>query len=356
MERYNRHTILPEIGEQGQEKLNKAKVLVIGAGGLGCPVLQYLTAAGVGCIGIVDFDTVDESNLQRQILFGTTSLGENKALAAKESLSNLNPLVTINEYQYKLSSENALELFSQYDIVVDGTDNFASRYLINDASVISNIPLVYGAIYKFDGQVSVFNYQGGPSYRCLFPEPPKAGSTANCSEVGVLGVLPGIIGTMQANEVIKIILNLGKVLSGELLCYNTLDCSFTKLNLERNNSEIDKIIAKKDDFVNHIYEMSCEIETTTLSIKEALLRDNVQFIDVREHYEQPKIEELNPTYIPLSEIEDSLDKLDKTKAKIFFCKAGVRSQNAVYILQQYGITNIYSITDDIMTIFRTVKN
>lgn len=204
MSRYNRHIILSDVGQIGQDKLSKAKVLVVGAGGLGCPVLQYLTAAGIGELGIIDFDVVEESNLQRQILFGTSSLGTNKALAAKNRLEDLNPTIQINAYTEKLTSKNALELFKEYDIIVDGTDNFATRYLVNDAAILTNKPIVYGAIYKFEGQVSVFNYQNGPSYRCLFPNAPKEGSVANCSEVGVLGVLPGIIGTMMANEVLKI--------------------------------------------------------------------------------------------------------------------------------------------------------
>ena len=206
MSRYNRHIILSEIGQAGQDKLSNAKVLVIGAGGLGCPVLQYLAAAGIGTIGIVDFDIVDISNLQRQVLFGTSSLGKNKAEAAKQRLEDLNNEISIIAYPEKLTHKNAIDLFNQYDIIVDGTDNFETRYLVNDACIITNKPLVFGAIYKFEGQVSVFNYQNGPSYRCLFPSPPKEGTVPNCSEIGVLGVLPGIIGSMQANEVLKIII------------------------------------------------------------------------------------------------------------------------------------------------------
>ena len=199
MSRYNRHIILSDVGQEGQDKLLSAKVLVVGAGGLGCPVLQYLVAAGIGKIGIIDFDVIEESNLQRQILFGASSLGLNKALAAKKRLEDLNPTITINAYPKKLTPNNVLEYFDNYDIIVDGTDNFSTRYLINDAAIIKNKPVVYGAIYKFEGQVSVFNHKNGPSYRCLFPTPPKEGSVANCTEVGVLGVLPGIIGGMQAN-------------------------------------------------------------------------------------------------------------------------------------------------------------
>ena len=222
MNRYSRHIILSEIGQIGQDRISNTKVLVIGAGGLGCPILQYLTAAGVGTIGIIDFDVVELSNLQRQVLFGTSSLGKNKAIAAKARLEDLNDSISIIAYPEPLTYQNAIALFNQYNIIVDGSDNFETRYLVNDACIITNKPLVFGAIYKFEGQVSVFNYQNGPSYRCLFPTPPKKDSVPNCSEIGVLGVLPGIIGSMQANEVLKIILGLGNSLSGKLLCYNAL--------------------------------------------------------------------------------------------------------------------------------------
>ena len=214
--------MLSEIGITGQKKLKDSKVLVIGAGGLGCPVLQYITAAGVGSIGIIDFDVVDVSNLQRQILYSTNDIGANKAAAAKERLNALNPLINIIAYEYKLSNKNALELFSQYDIIVDGSDNFSTRYLVNDACVLTEKPLVYGAIHKFEGQVTVFNFEQGPSYRCLFPEAPSPDSAPNCSETGVLGVLPGIIGVYQANEVLKIILGIGESLSGKLLLIDAL--------------------------------------------------------------------------------------------------------------------------------------
>ena len=228
MNRYNRHIILSEIGQIGQDKLTNAKVLVVGAGGLGCPILQYLAAAGIGTLGVIDFDVVDESNLQRQILFGTSSLKQNKAIAAKKRLEDLNDTITINAYPYQLDYQNALDLLIQYDIVVDGSDNFETRYLVNDACIITNKPLVFGAIYKFEGQLAVFNYENGPSYRCLFPNPPKKDSVPNCSEIGVLGVLPGIIGTMQANEVLKIILSIGNTLSGKLFCFNALTLQNSK--------------------------------------------------------------------------------------------------------------------------------
>ena len=236
MERYSRHIALNEIGVRGQEKISKAKVLVVGAGGLGCPVLQYLAAAGIGTLGIVDFDVVEESNLQRQILYGTSTTGENKALAAKKKLEDLNPTISIDAIPEKLAYSNVVSLFNQYDIIVDGSDNFETRYLINDAALITNRPVVFGAIFKFEGQLSVFNYNNGPTYRCLFPVPPTKENIPNCSEVGVLGVLPGIVGSMQANEVLKIVLGIGEVLSGKLCCYNSKTNDFQILLIQKNFS------------------------------------------------------------------------------------------------------------------------
>jgi len=355
LNRYNRHIILSEIGQKGQDKLSNVKVLVVGAGGLGCPALQYLTAAGIGTIGIIDFDIVTESNLQRQVLFGTSSLGKNKAIAAKERLQDLNNTVKINAYPEKLTHKNALAFFKDYDVIVDGTDNFATRYLINDASVITNKPLVYGAIYKFEGQVSVFNYQGGPSYRCLFPIPPKEGAIPNCSEIGVLGVLPGIIGSMQANEVLKIILSLGNVLSGKLLCYNALTTQTNTLIVNKSENEINEILSNKDNFQNNKKEFSCSFSLPEISIEEAFQKNNVQFIDVRERHELPKIEALNPTQIPLSELENNLDKIDSEKEKIIFCQVGIRSKTAVSILQKHNINKCYSLKEGASEILEYVK-
>ncbi|MBN4070199.1 molybdopterin-synthase adenylyltransferase MoeB [Olleya sp. AH-315-F22] len=344
MNRYNRHIILSEIGQKGQDKLSNAKILVVGAGGLGCPVLQYLTAAGIGIIGIIDFDIVEESNLQRQVLFGTASLGKNKAIAAKKRLTDLNNTITINAHPNKLTHKNALDFFKNYDIIVDGTDNFATRYLINDASIITKKPLVYGAIYKFEGQVAVFNFQKSSSYRCLFPTPPKEGTIPNCSEIGVLGVLPGIIGSMQANEVIKIILGLGSILSGKLLCYNALTTQTTTLKINRIEEEINKVLSKKENF-DKIDEELCEFYIPEISIDKAFKKKNIQFIDVREYAELPKVEELNPLCIPLSELENNLEKIDFEKEKIIFCQSGIRSKKAVSILQKHNINNSYSVKE-----------
>jgi adenylyltransferase/sulfurtransferase len=334
----------------GQDKLTQAKVLVIGAGGLGCPILQYLAAAGIGTLGIVDFDTIEESNLQRQILFGMSTLGMNKALAAKERLEDINPTISITAYQERLTNKNAISLFNKYDIIVDGTDNFTTRYLISDASLITHKPLVYGAIYKFEGQVSVFNYQDGPSYRCIFPTPPKAGSVANCSEVGVLGVLPGIVGSMQANEVLKLILGLGNVLSGKLLCYNALTAETMTLTVPKSDIEINKILNQKDTFQNCQEEFNCELNFNEISVKEALQKENIQFIDVRETHEQPKVDVINPIQIPLSELELHLDKIDSEKEKIIFCQSGIRSKKAVAILQKNNINNCYSLKEGAISI------
>ena len=356
MSRYSRHIVLSEVGQKGQEKLSKAKVLVVGAGGLGCPVLQYLVAAGIGTLGIIDFDVVEESNLQRQILFGTSSLGMNKAMAAKIRLEDLNPTITIKAYPEKLTSNNALGLFSGYDIIVDGTDNFATRYLINDAAIVMNKALVYGAIYKFEGQVSVFNYQNGPGYRCLFPTPPKEGSVPNCSEVGVLGVLTGIIGCMQANEVIKIILGFENVLSGTLYCYNAKTNQTTTLKITKSKSEFKKVLALKDNFQDHYIGISCESEVDEISLEEALEKENVQFIDVREYNEKPKLDLPNCYQIPLEELENNLDQINSENNNILFCQTGIRSKTAVEILQNHDIVNCYSLKGGALAIIEPLKS
>ena len=233
-QRYSRHIIIPEIGIIGQEKIKNSKVLVIGAGGLGCPVGQYLAAAGVGTIGIVDFDEVDESNLQRQILFTPEDIGKSKAEVAAQKLKKQNPNLQFTIYNLQFTSANSLDIIKNYDIIVDGSDNFPTRYLVNDSCVILGKPLVSGSVFKFQGQVSVFNYKNGPTYRCLFPEPPNSDDVPNCTEIGVLGVLSGIIGTIMANETLKIILEIGKVLSGKLLVMDTLSLTMQTLSFRRN--------------------------------------------------------------------------------------------------------------------------
>ncbi|WP_405575879.1 molybdopterin-synthase adenylyltransferase MoeB [Winogradskyella sp. Asnod2-B02-A] len=354
MNRYSRHISLKEIGQTGQNKLSNAKVLVVGAGGLGCPILQYLTAAGIGTIGIIDFDTVEVSNLQRQVLFGTSSLGKNKAEAAKTRLQDLNDTITITAYPERLTHKNAIDLFNQYDIIVDGTDNFETRYLINDASIITNKPLVFGAIYKFEGQVSVFNYNNGPSYRCLFKKQPQ-NNTLNCSEVGVLGILPGIIGTMQANEVLKIVLDIGNVLSGKVLVYNALTLQNMVLKINKSEEEIDKVLRERDFFTSKNTIANCNSETNIISIKTAIKKDSIQFIDVREIHELPKIEIIKVTSIPLSDLEHQLDKIELNKEKLIFCQSGKRSKQAISLLNQLKITNCYAIKESISDIEKYLK-
>ncbi|TJY34654.1 HesA/MoeB/ThiF family protein [Pontimicrobium aquaticum] len=353
MRRYNRHIILSDVGPEGQNKISNAKVLVVGAGGLGCPILQYLAAAGVGTLGVIDLDVVEESNLQRQILFGSSSLGVNKALAAKERLEDLNPTITINAYHEALTPQNALGLFNNYDIIVDGTDNFETRYLINDASIITNKPLVYGAIYKFEGQVSVFNYNNGPSYRCLFPVAPKNGSIANCSEVGVLGVLPGIIGTMQANEVLKIILEFNGILSGKLFCYNSKTSETYSLKIKRLDSEIDKVLSKKESFQTQEFTFYCN--SKDVSLKDLQEFENIQFIDVREPHEEPKVTLDNCIQIPLKELETKTNQIPTDKTIIAFCQSGIRSKTAVEILEKHSITNCFSLKEGALAIIEQQK-
>lgn len=337
MNRYSRHIVLPEIGQEGQDRLSKSKVLVVGAGGLGCPVLQYLAAGGIGKIGIIDFDTVSESNLQRQILFGASTLGINKAIAAKAKLEDLNNTILIKAYPEKLTHKNALAIFQDYDIIVDGTDNFSTRYLVNDASIITNKPLVYAGIYKFEGQVSVFNYKKGPSYRCLFPKQPENGSIPNCSEIGVLGVLPGIIGTLQANEVIKLILGIGEVLSGKVLYYNSLNHQINFIKVNRSEKEIKKVMDTKTFFETLDEKINCEMPIKVISIQDAINKKNVQWIDVRDQNINPEINHSEVLQIPLNDLEQNLNKIDLSKEHVFFCQAGIKSKKAASILQSHQI-------------------
>lgn len=368
--RYSRHLLLPEIGVEGQNKLKNSKVLVIGAGGLGCPVLLYLTAAGVGIIGIVDFDVVDESNLQRQILYTVTDISKSKAAAAAAILSQQNPYVKFNVYNTRLNTGNALDIFNEYDIIVDGTDNFATRYLINDACVILNKPLVYGAIYRFEGQVTVLNKANkvgtaGPTYRCIFPTPPDAESAPNCSEIGVLGVLPGIIGTLQANETIKIITGIGESLSGKLLLINALTMNFNTVNLERNPENYLNAPGTKEDFAKMNYESFCssstinEIKNITASELSSLLNksDEIQLVDVREINEDPIINDLIDIQIPLADIKNNTHKIAKDKMVVVFCKGGSRSKRAIELLQNdFGFSNLYNLQGGVLEWEREINN
>jgi len=348
MSRYSRHIILSEIGQEGQHKISNAKVLVVGAGGLGCPILQYLTAAGIGTIGIIDFDVVETSNLQRQILFGTSSIGQSKALAAKTRLEDLNPTINIIAYPEALAQDNALALFKNYDIIVDGTDNFNTRYLINDAALLSKKPIVYGAIYKFEGQVAVFNYKNSANYRCLFPNPPKEGSVANCSEVGVLGVLPGIIGTLQANEVLKIILNLGDILNGKLLSYNAKTNQTYTISIPKSGYTI----TEEAFYANKTPKLECSTTIQHIDFKNAIQLNHVQFIDVREPHETPKLDLDNCVSIPLKQLIENRDKIDKNANKVFVCQSGVRSQKAIKLLEKLDYKNCYNLEGGMQSIIK----
>jgi len=354
LKRYSRHILLTEIGEQGQEKISASSVLMIGAGGLGCPVLQYLAAAGVGKIGIIDDDRVDESNLQRQVLYGVSDVGTYKVVAAQKRLQDLNPLISIDIYPERLTTDNALELFEGYDVIVDGTDNFATRYLVNDACVLAEKPLVYGSIYKFEGQVAVFNYQAGPSYRCLFPEPPAPGSVPSCSQIGVLGVLPGLIGTHQANETLKIILGIGEVLSGKLLVLNAMDSSSVVLNVQRNQQQVDRVLNQRDQFLTTNYDQFCngsndDIEEITVDqLMERMATEQLQLIDVREPSEQPKLDQPNVLNYPLGELSQHAHKIDRNKPTVVFCQRGGRSIKAIKELKkEYGFNNLVSLAGGI---------
>ena len=358
--RYNRHLILPDFGVSCQEKLKRAKVLVIGAGGLGSPVLLYLTSAGVGEIGIIDFDVVDESNLQRQIVFLQNDVGKPKAEVAAAKLAQQNPHVKFNVYPMRLQNKNALEIISHYDVVVDGSDNFATRYLVNDACVLLNKPLVYGAVYKFEGQVSVFNYNtAGPTYRCLFPIPPAAGSVANCSEIGVLGILPGIVGTLQATEAIKIITGIGEVLSGKILLIDALRMNFSFIELNRNENVWKEMIpATPAEFLKTDYDYFCGSKTEVPEVKKItvaeLLKINednndLQFLDVREPGEDPQVDELKELRIPLANIQKRANEISRTKKVIVICKSGIRSRNAIEQLEkEFGFTNLYNLEGGVM--------
>ncbi|MFT4805723.1 MAG: molybdopterin/thiamine biosynthesis adenylyltransferase/rhodanese-related sulfurtransferase [Psychroserpens sp.] len=325
---YDRHLILDEIGEEGQLKLKQAKVLVIGAGGLGCPVLQYLTAAGVGTIGIIDDDLVTQSNLQRQILYTIDDIGYSKAETAAKRLSKLNPFVNFKVYNEKLTRENAILLFQGYDIIVDGSDNFATRYLANDAAIIAKKPLVYGAIFKFEGQVSVFNYLGSATYRCLYPSPPKPEEAFNCSQIGVLGVLPGIIGSLQANETIKIICGIGTLLTNKLLVYNVLTMHQILLNFEKDFKNTVLVLEQDYDFFCGVA-VKEDVSFEELSIH----KEKYNLLDVREVWERDEFN-IGGQHIPLAELVSRISEVYIDKVLVVYCKSGVRSAQAIHILTQ----------------------
>ncbi len=346
--RFSRHLILPEVGMQGQAKLKNAKVAMIGAGGLGAPLGLYLAAAGVGRIGLVDFDVVDVSNLQRQVIHGTSDIGRKKLDSAGDRMKEINPNIRIDKFDTGLSSENAFEILRDYDIVVDGTDNFPTRYLVNDACVLLKKPNVYGSIFRFEGQATVFAYQDGPCYRCLYPEPPPPGLVPSCAEGGVLGILPGIIGVIQATETVKLILGIGDTLKGRLLLYDALGMKFRELKLRRDkdcpvcgdNPTVTKLID---------YQQFCGIKPMSnqpaadsavidaIELKQKIDRgDKFVLLDVREPHEYQIAKIPGSILIPLGDLPKRLNELDKNADIVCQCKSGGRSQKAMDLLKQNG--------------------
>jgi adenylyltransferase/sulfurtransferase len=336
--RYNRQIILPEVGQKGQEKLLQTKVLIIGAGGLGAAIIPYLTAAGIGEIGIIDDDAIEISNLQRQVIYKSDAVGKSKALEAKEMALSLNPSIKVNAITENLNAKNAIALFEYYDIMVDATDNLHTKYLINDTCVVTNKPFVYGSIYKFQGQVAVFNYENGPTYRCLFPD--ESTHSKNCVDAGVIGISVGIIGMFQANEVLKMVLGIGDVLSGELLIYNMLNNEQQKYELVKT----DLVSLSREAFEKKYNSIKNTI--VEISVSEALEQINnpeVLFLDVRNLDEFPKINLSNKIQIPLGELENELGKLDSNKTLLVYCQSGMRSKKAVEILRSNQFLNAVSI-------------
>ena len=345
LNRYQRHLVLPNFGMDGQLKLKSARVLVVGAGGLGCPVLQYLVAAGVGHIGIVDFDKVEESNLQRQILYSVDDIGKSKVLVAKSKLEKLNPLIKIMTFEMLLDKNNVFEIFKDFEVIADGTDNFNTRYLVNDACVLMGKTNVFASIFRFEGQVSVFNYLQkdgirGVNYRDLFPEPPVAGLVPNCAEGGVLGVLPGIIGSMQANEVIKVITGIGELLVNRIFIFDAEYFTSHIIKIKKNPSiSITELTA---------YEEFCatpNIKTITAEELKELIHQKADFqlIDVRERYEY-ELKNIGGELIPLAQILEQSDKIDKTKKVVIHCKSGARSRKAIALLEkEKGFENLWNL-------------
>jgi len=358
--RYSRHLIMPEVGMEGQLKLKNARVLCIGTGGLGAPLGLYFAAAGVGQIGLVDFDVVDFTNLQRQVLFGTTDVGRPKITAAADRLRNLNPEIRIDAIEARLSSENALELFRDYDIIVDGTDNFPTRYLVNDACVLLGKPNVYGSIFRFEGQVTVFGYPDGPCYRCLYPEPPPPGLVPSCAEGGVLGVLPGIVGTIQAAETLKLIIGKGQPLVGRLLLFDALAMKFRELKLRKNPDcpvcGTHRSVTKLIDYAEFCGIRGEEAPSTVTNIpeitptelKSRLDRgDDLYILDVREPHEY-QICNIDGHLIPLGELPRRVHELDSSREIVAHCRSGKRSAEAVEFLQKAGFRKIWNLKGGIL--------
>jgi molybdopterin/thiamine biosynthesis adenylyltransferase/rhodanese-related sulfurtransferase len=358
--RYSRHLIMPEVGMEGQLKLKRAKVLLIGTGGLGAPLGLYLAAAGVGRLGLVDFDVVDFTNLQRQVTFGSSDVGKPKSEAARARLSNLNPDIQVQAFETKLTSENALELFKDFDIIVDGTDNFPTRYLVNDACVLLGKPNVYGSIFRFEGQVTIFGMPGGPCYRCLYPEPPPPGLVPSCAEGGVLGVLPGIVGSIQAMETIKLILGSGRNLTGRLLLFDALEMGFREFKLRKNpkcpmcgeHRTIDQLI----DYYEFCGVRGEEAPASDLKVPEITPRElkarldrgeDLFILDVREPHEY-QICNLQGHLIPLGELPRRVHELDSSREIVAHCRSGKRSAEAVDFLRKAGFRKIVNLKGGIL--------
>ena len=361
--RYSRHLIMPEVGMEGQQKLKAARVLCIGAGGLGSPLSLYLAAAGVGTLGIVDFDVVDYTNLQRQIIHTTADVGRKKLDSAAETLKAINPFVDIQKFETRLSSANALDLFREFDIVADGTDNFPTRYLVNDACVLTGKPNVYGSIFRFEGQASVFAAEAGPCYRCLYPEPPPPGLVPSCAEGGVLGILPGLVGVIQATEVIKLILGKGDSLIGRLLLVDALAMKFRELKLRKNpdcpacgrHRTITKLI-DYDEFCGIRGEEKSEEKPVAGGISEIQVeelkrrldaKDDLFVLDVREPHEY-QICNIGGHLIPLGDLPKRVNELDTSREIVAHCRSGVRSAKAVDFLQQAGFRRVHNLAGGIL--------
>jgi adenylyltransferase/sulfurtransferase len=357
--RYSRHLIMPEVGMEGQQKLKAARVLCIGAGGLGSPLALYLAAAGVGTLGIVDFDVVDFTNLQRQIIHSTADVGRKKLDSAADKLKAINPFIHLKTFETRLSSENALALFRDFDIVADGTDNFPTRYLVNDACVLSGKPNVYGSIFRFEGQASVFATLQGPCYRCLYPEPPPPGLVPSCAEGGVLGILPGLVGVMQATEVIKLILGAGEPLIGRLLLIDALGMKFRELKLRKNpdcpacgkHPTITKLIDYNEFCGIRGEEKPVETGIPEMQVEELKRRldagDDLFVLDVREPHEY-QICNLGGHLIPLGDLPKRVSELDSSREIVAHCRSGVRSAKAVGFLQQAGFRKVHNLAGGIL--------
>jgi len=364
MARFSRHIILPQVGLEGQERLKQARVLCVGAGGLGCPISMYLAAAGVGTIGLVDFDVVDESNLQRQIAHSTSDIGRPKVESARDSLIGINPYVDVPLHGEGIRRDNVREIVRQYDLVVDGADNFPTRYLVNDACILEDRPLVYASIFQFEGQATLFNYKGGPCYRCLYPEPPPPGLVPSCAEGGVLGVLPGVIGVIQATEAIKVILAEGRTLSGRLLLYNALDMEFREVRLRRDpacpacgeNPAIHGMVAYEQfcglpPTENSGQEdgMSVDDEVTPKQLVSMLEKDPELFLlDVREPFEAEICQISGAQQIPLGQLQERFQEVPRDRDVVVHCKMGGRSAQAIEFLKGEGYMRLKNLNGGIL--------